>query len=208
MTLACLLPKPTLTPKCLCHNSLNLRIDGWPFLALHFCLQMGAESPHVTAWTKFCPHSMSKHTKNWQEQNLYAFLNSPRALGNMSAQLNPTLMPESIFALTNTHILRCSPTSQWGLVLRQVRNWQTGKSQIILSQLDRDGLNVKMLLGSLRPELPKLWMMAKTCSTALCYSVMCGRRDSKDVHEGPHASSGSVFGDRVRVKSQVFGVHS
>lgn len=60
-----------------------------------------------------------------------------------------------ICAHKHTHTFLDGPTSQWELVLCQIGNWQTGKSQIILSQLDRDGLSVKMLLGSLRPWVPK-----------------------------------------------------
>ncbi len=153
--------------------------------------------------------------KEGREQNLilYAFLNSPRAFGNVSVQLNPTHMPTSIFVLrnthTHTHTFLDAPTSQRGLVLCQIENWQTGKSQIILSQLDRDGLNVKMLLGSLRPEFPKVWMTAKTYSTALCYSAMCGRRDSRDVHKGLESSetesrlSLKVLESRVQVRPLV-----
>lgn len=85
-----------------------------------------------------------------------------------------------------THTLWDSPTSQRGLVRCQIGNWQTGKSQIILSQLDRDGLNVKMLLGSLRP--PELWTGAKTYSPALCCSAMW-EDEVAETHRGRRAAS-------------------
>lgn len=89
-------------------------------------------------------------------------------------------MPASVFVLTNTHahtdsqILRCSNQSVRSWFPAKMRNWQTGKSQITLSLLDGDGLSVKMLLGSLGPQLPpkkkKVWTMAETYSSVFCYS--------------------------------------
>lgn len=162
---------------------------------------MEAEFPHDSVNTVLSPQCVHTHKKG-QEQNhiLYAFLNSPSGLGNVGAAESNTHAREHICAHkhTHTHTLLDSATSQRGLVPCQIGNWQTGKSQIILSQLDRDGLNVKMLLGSPRPEFPELWMIAKTYSTALGYSAMWR---SRNAHKGPNASSCLVFWDRVEVKS-------
>lgn len=100
-----------------------------------------------------------------------------------------------------THTFWDSPSSQRGLVRCQIGNWQTGKSQIILSQLDRDGLNVKMLLGSPRP--PELWTAAKTYSPALCCSAMWGRRGSRDSGDEEHPHVSSPFTAKFNASLQV-----